>query len=164
MPPGMLIDVSPGFAGAGAGGRYVGVTVRDKQYARVVMSLILLSKDIEEKRDQTDESRKAHDVVKGKILADASDYVSGSRPEEDGLSPDQIKDKQFRRLQAFVDYFIEKLALEPELYRDLVVKCATDMGIVSSRADLERLRGNMLWHTHEPINEWFDARLPKKAK
>ena len=145
------------FAEKGEGGSLVGNEIRHLQFDRVESNMIILNGDTEDSKKHTSKSsQQAHDETKRAIIADASDFVVGRRPNEAHLNPGQLKAKQINRLDDLVQAF-DQLAkpLDKQLFADVVIRCATDIGVSSEH--LGSLQGTLWKHKGEPVYQWLDT-------
>ena len=145
------------FAGRGEGGSFVGNEIRRLQYVRVKSSMLILNRIHRIlKSTLRKSSKRAHNDTKRAIIADASDYVLGQRSGEAQLESDKLKTKQINQLDDFVrDFDQQSEPLDKQLFADMVIQCATDIGVSSKdRASLQ----DMLWkHKGEPVYQWLDT-------
>lgn len=136
--------VTSRFASEGSGGAYVGESLRNSQFARVQMSLLILSGDIRDAQKKPEgrgygkHDPKEHERVKNAILDDLSNLIIGPRATDKDLSAKEIKDNRFRELSHLLDKFTGASKLDPGLFRDMIVRCAKDMGL-STESDFRIL-------------------------
>ena len=137
-----------------------GAAIRNLQFAQTISNVAIFNGHIRNSNGRhAISSQGDHDYLTTAIIANASDFVSGPRPEEGDLSGQHVRKKQFDRLAELVKKLDEMASpVDVQLFVDIVIRCATDMGILSSKSDLTRLP-DLLWkHKNEPINRWLDKR------
>ncbi len=147
---GRCIGVS--FSGQDPAQNYIYWTLLSAQANKLIPTLIAFS----------DGDWAAKEIGRNLLLADAADYVRGDRPVAGSKSTGRpSKEEQFARLE-FLIY--ELKAINPQLFAQMVKKCAEAIHVTSDEAMLKKLQSVVKKMQqgriqNVPLNQWITDRM-----